>query len=214
MDVVFAKAAPSPKHHYSRLLHKEPAEDFFEAKQAASPRLYTARGVTKGHRRTSSEVPPEAPTSPPVKPAEAEGDLDESLSSRAVETIRQKKEVYDEVVVLIRKLKSERDEAKEDAKASKEEVQNLKLALEEAELRRRETEAECARLRSQLPTSKLSPRESPRLHSESPPLSPEGRDRKLTRDPAKRFEIAQKRGKEPPAKAKPGKPKTSGFVLK
>lgn len=147
MDVVFAKAVASPKHHYSRLLSKAPTEDFFEAKQAASPRLYTVRGVAKGHRRSTSGS--EEPTSPTIPDA---------LSARTLEHLRQKQEVFEEVMQLIARLQRERKDAETQAETLRKEVEDARLVAQTAQAKTRAAEEESERLRALL---SLSPARKP-----------------------------------------------------
>lgn len=168
MDVIFAKAAPSPSHHYTRLLKRSKAQDtpvteeFFAVKPPSSPHLYTPRGILKGHRRTNSELPPESPNSgkssnsalsKTVEKSHSELSAELSLSLRTkLETIvssldsNQRKSLTE----LIEKLQRETQAAKTDVEGMKREVEVLRETLKEEEGKRLEAEGRCARLNSQV----------------------------------------------------------------
>ena len=168
MDVIFAKAVPSPSHHYTRLLKRSKApeapatQDFFAVKPPSSPHLYTPRGILKGHRRTSSELPPESPNSgkssnsalsKTVEKSHSEISAELSLSLRGkLEGIvgnldsNQRKGLTE----LIEKLLRETQAAKSEAETMQREVEGLREGLKEEESKRLEAEGRCARLNSQV----------------------------------------------------------------
>lgn len=168
MDVIFAKAAPAPSHHYSRLLKRNKAseqpstEEFFAVKPPSSPHLYTPRGIIKGHRRTNSEVPPESPNGGKLRNSvlskttekshfELSAELTTSLHQRLEDIVQHLDSTQrQDLTILIEKLKSETQAAKAEANLLKQETEQMKSALKDSEIRLEEAEVKCARLQTQV----------------------------------------------------------------
>lgn len=168
MDVIFAKAVPSPSHHYTRLLKRSKApdppsnQDFFAVKPPSSPHLYTPRGILKGHRRTNSELPPESPSSGQSSTSVLSKTVEKSHSELSAELSLNLRHKLESIVVhldsnqrkslteLIEKLQRETQAAKTEAETMQREVEGLREALGEEERRRLEAEGRCARLNSQV----------------------------------------------------------------
>ena len=169
MDIIFAKAAPSPSHHYSRLLRRSSkpteaasTEEFFAVKPPSSPHLYTPRGIVKGHRRTNSELPPESPSSirsghsvlsrtTEKSHSELSAELMTSLHSRLEGIVGQlDSSQRQDLTELIEKLQAETQMAKADATLLKQETEQMKVALQNSDVKRQEAEARCARLQQEV----------------------------------------------------------------
>ena len=168
MDVIFAKAAPAPSHHYSRLLKRNKAseqpssEEFFAVKPPSSPHLYTPRGIIKGHRRTNSEVPPESPNGGKIRNSvlskttekshfELSAELTTSLHQRLEDIVQHLDSTQrQDLTILIEKLKSETQAAKTEASLLKQETNQMQSALHDSEARREAAEVKCARLQTQV----------------------------------------------------------------
>lgn len=190
MEVIFAKAAPAPSHHYSRLLKRnskpEPqsSEEFFAAKPPSSPHLYTPRGIAKGHRRTNSELPFDT-----VRPSvllsntgeKSHFDLSVELSTSLhsqLETIVStlNSTQRSELTELVEKLQTETNAAKTEAAALKAEAEGIKQALKESEERRYQAEQKADKLEVQVAVLAQENNEFEVRLSEDPRLVKEFRD--------------------------------------